>query len=457
MKVDVLVAEIGSTTTVVNAFDLGDSPCLLGQGMSPTTAGEGDVTRGLARALEDLQGDLRANLGDGRDAGELEYGEMMAASSAAGGLSMTVHGLVYDMTVRAAREAALGAGAIVRMVTAGDMTGLDLKELDRIAPKIILLAGGVDYGEKDTALRNARLLAARSSRVPVIYAGNVAARGEVSAVFREAGIKLYLVDNVYPKVDELVVEPARRIIQEVFEEHITSAPGMDRIRDMVTGPIMPTPGAVMESCRILYLLIGDLCALDVGGATTDVHSVAKGSPEIQSILESPEPLAKRTVEGDLGIHVNARNIYEQVKEHADRDLGFNPEPVLRDLKVIPEDEKQVRLVVYLSRYASEVALSRHAGRLKYLYGPSGRQMVAAGKDLTNVRTVIGTGGPLTRLPGGEETLRALIGQGPGRELYPKDARVVLDGSYLLACCGVISRKYPEQAEKILTGSLGLCQ
>ena len=54
-------------------------------------------------------------------------------------------------------------------------------------------------------------------------------------------------------------------------------------------------------------------ALDIGGATTDIHSVAQGSPEIQSILECPEPLAKRTVEGDLGVHVNAANIYQQVK------------------------------------------------------------------------------------------------------------------------------------------------
>jgi hypothetical protein len=49
---------------------------------------------------------------------------MLAASSAAGGLSMTVHGLVYDMTVRAAREAALGQAPSIRFVTAGDMTAV---------------------------------------------------------------------------------------------------------------------------------------------------------------------------------------------------------------------------------------------------------------------------------------------------------------------------------------------
>jgi len=451
MRVDALVAEIGSTTTVVSAFSLGQNPAFIGQGMAPTSVEQGDVTIGLSAAVGDLA--RRLNPG-GRGAPEdITWGRMMAASSAAGGLSMTVHGLVYDMTVRAAKEAALGAGAVLRMVTAGDITEHDLGRIASLRPKIIMLAGGVDYGERDTAVNNARKLAGSGLRVPVIYAGNVAAQEEVRGILEAAGIKIYLVANVYPRVDELVVEPARAVIQEVFEEHITGAPGMDRIREMVDGPIMPTPGAVMEACKLLHPVLGDLCALDIGGATTDVHSVAKGSPEIQSILESPEPLAKRTVEGDLGIHVNAVNIYQQVRGEAGRELGFDPGPLLERLQVIPTDPKMVQMLVYFSAYAARTAFSRHAGRIRYLYGPSGRQTVASGKDLTSVRTVIGTGGALTKLPGGEVTLRELIGQGPGRELYPKDARVLLDSQYIMASCGVLSREYPEEARQILLRSL----
>ena len=468
MEIDVLVAEIGSTTTVVNGFRLGSEPSFLGQGASPTTASQGDVTVGLSAAIDDLAakmadqggaGVIPAGISGGQyDAGsgrpKIEYGRMMAASSAAGGLSMSVHGLVYDMTVRAAREAALGAGAVVRMVTAGDLSDRDLAELKKVNPKIVMLAGGVDYGEKDTAIRNAGRLAECGLRVPVVYAGNIVAQGAVREILLGAGLKVYIVDNVYPKVDELVVEPARKVIQEVFEEHITGAPGMDRIREIVDGPIMPTPGAVMESCKMLYPVFGDLVAVDVGGATTDVHSVAKGSPEIQSILENPEPLAKRTVEGDLGIHVNAANIYRQVKDRAAHDLGFDPEDILANLQVIPVDQRQIRMVVYFSRYAASTAFSRHAGRIRHLYGPSGRQTVSSGKDLTAVKTVIGTGGPLSRLPGGEDTLRDLIGQGPGRELYPKDAKILLDAMYIMASCGVLSREYPEEARTILLRSLG---
>ena len=109
-QTDLLVAEIGSTTTVVSAFDQLDSdPVLVGQGQFPTTVAEGDGNIGLAGAIRDLAN----NLGE-----EINWKRLMASSSAAGGLRMTVHGLVYDMTVRAAREAALGAGANLKWAIA---------------------------------------------------------------------------------------------------------------------------------------------------------------------------------------------------------------------------------------------------------------------------------------------------------------------------------------------------
>ena len=59
---------------------------------------------------------------------------MLATSSAAGGLKMTVHGLVYDMTAKAAGEAALGAGGILHYVTAGRLAGLIWPRSRKYAP-----------------------------------------------------------------------------------------------------------------------------------------------------------------------------------------------------------------------------------------------------------------------------------------------------------------------------------
>ncbi|MDR2247192.1 MAG: glutamate mutase L, partial [Treponema sp.] len=241
MKIDILVAEIGSTTTLVNAFTGVNSPepVFWGQGEAATSVLEGDVRVGLRGAVDDLCRN--------KGLAGLDYGEMLATSSAAGGLKMTVHGLVYDMTAKAAREAALGAGAVLKMVTAGLLREGDLDEIQAIKPNIIMLAGGVDHGERDTAPANAKSLKALGIKAPVIYAGNIDAQTEIKSIFEGTGIPLYIVENVYPRIDELNVEPARKIIQAVFEEHIIHAPGMEHIRDMVTGPIIPTPGAVMES------------------------------------------------------------------------------------------------------------------------------------------------------------------------------------------------------------------
>ena len=130
----------------------------IARGIAPTTVNQGDVTIGLSAAVKDM------TVGLGVD--KLEYGEMMASSSAAGGLRMSVHGLVYDMTARAAREAALGAGAVVKYITAGNIDENQLQDLEKIQPNIILLAGGVDYGDKETAIHNAGMLARVAGDVP---------------------------------------------------------------------------------------------------------------------------------------------------------------------------------------------------------------------------------------------------------------------------------------------------
>ncbi len=448
MKVAVLVAEIGSTTTVVNAFDGIGGPCprFVGQGQAFTSVLQGDVTVGLKGAVEDLKGNLGVS--------ELQWDEMLATSSAAGGLRMSVHGLVYDMTVRAAKEAALGAGGILKHVTAGKMRRTDLKKISEIHPNIILVAGGVDYGERDTALHNFEMVAELGLDIPVIYAGNVENQEEVKEIAQEKGIRLYLVENVYPKVDQLNVEPTRAVIQQVFEEHIIHAPGMTTVRDMVDGPILPTPGAVMEAAKVLKEAIGDLVVFDVGGATTDVHSVTEGSEEVSRLLISPEPEAKRTVEGDLGVFVNRYHVVENVgREELLKDFPDLDE-LLEKATAIPGDDRSRQFSERLAEEAMIMSLQRHAGTLRHLYGASGKRTIAEGKDLTEVKYIVGTGGALTRLPRHREILAKAAGYGKGLELYPKkDAKVLVDNHYIMASLGVLSKRYPEDAVALMLSSL----
>ena len=450
-KISLLVAEIGSTTTVVNGFDFaGLCPKFLGQGQAFTTVDEGDVNIGVNNAIEDF----KKNQGYS----ELLWDKLIATSSAAGGLKMTVHGLVYDMTVKAAKEAALGAGANIQFITAGKLRRTDLKKIEEINPNIVLLAGGIDYGERDTAIENAEKIAGLDISAPIIYAGNIENDEEIKLIFEEANMEVHIVENVYPRIDSLNIEPTRAVIQEVFERHIIHAPGMEKIHDLVTGSIMPTPGAVMEASKHLYNEIGDLMTIDVGGATTDVHSVAEVSEEIERILISPEPKAKRSVEGDLGCYVSMPNVVEFIgEENIAEKLKISLEElqkIISDHQPIPSTEMDIAFSEILAEYATITAVKRHAGNYRDVYGAEGKKTLAQGKDLTTVKYIIATGGALTRLPSRIKMMEKIALSNTGNELLPtREAKILVDKDYIMASLGVMSREYPEEALSLLKQSL----
>ena len=455
MKIDVLVAEIGSTTTVVNAFDHleSDTPVFLGQGQAPTSVKEGDVNIGLQAAIEDMKKNLHI------ENEKLEYTNMLATSSAAGGLRMTVHGLVYDMTVKAAKEAALGAGANIHLITAGKLSKVDMIKLDRIKPNIILITGGVDYGERETALYNSELIAASDLNIPVIYAGNIAVADDVKLIFESYSKEknLHIVPNVYPKIDILNIEPTREVIQDIFEKHITEAKGMEKIREMVNGPIIPTPGAVMKASKILKDEIGDLVTIDVGGATTDIHSVTEGTEKVNKILVEPEPIAKRTVEGDLGVFINKRNIVDIIKiEKLEKELNMTPEDIEKFTNsdiAIPQTEEHKRFIERLTKEAVIVSINRHAGGYRTYFGGKS-DTLAFGKDLTAVKWIVGTGGALTRLTAREEILNSISQFNRADKLLPTaEAKILIDNDYIMASLGVLSSLNKEAAIKLLLKSL----
>ena len=451
----ILVFEIGSTTTLVNAFSGldSDSPVFVGGGQAATSVEAGDVTIGLQQAIDDLE----------RKTGiHGPYTSMLATSSAAGGLKMTVHGLVHDMTVKAAREAALGAGANIRMITSGRMRQMDLTKVKDINPNIILIAGGVDYGERDTALSNAEMILSLGLNIPVIYAGNIENQAEIKLMFEQAGQSehLFVVENVYPSIDELNVLPTRKVIQQVFEEHIIHAKGMEKIRNMIDSKIIQTPGSVMLATELIAEELGDVMTIDVGGATTDVHSVTEGSEEITRMQVAPEPTSKRTVEGDLGLFLNRTNLLQLIDQKEllkKADLTEDDLSQLLDrYQAIPETDEQMRLVYALTEVAAIVSTHRHSGGLKDFYYTGGKKSVAMGKDLTNIHTIIGTGGALTRLPKTDRILEAIPLSNAGNKLLPGEGvKVLIDHDYIMASLGVLSMTHKAGALQLLKQTLGL--
>jgi len=426
-KIDILTIEVGSTITKVNGFQYHPDDRLKHavQGFAATSVAQGDVKIGVDAALADINGKFSCNY---------EGAEVFVNSSAAGGLRMTVHGLTYNMTARAAREASLGAGAIIKMVTAGVLTNYDLNEIKAIRPNMILLAGGVDFGARDAVLENAMALKELKLSVPMLYAGNSAIRKNIQELFFSSGAELIIAPNVFPDVDVLNVEPLRKIIQDAFSKHIVHAPGMEKLSELTSNRILPTPGAVLKAAEIFSENFGDILVIDVGGATTDVHSVTEGSREFSDKLVDPEPKAKRTVEGDLGVFINARNVFE-----LDEDPQLREK--IKDVRALPMTDAEKSLTRRLCSRAVEVGVRRHAGTISEIFTPTGRKQIIRGKDLTAVKWVIGTGGALTKIEGGEEILKNIC-TGPGKYLFPKsDAAIILDKNYLFSALGTIAVRY----------------
>jgi uncharacterized protein (TIGR01319 family) len=441
MTIDCLVAEIGSTTTIVNAFDL-SKPAFLGRGMARTSV-ETDVREGLSKAIENL----RLNLGADR----LSYRMMIASSSAAGGLRMTVHGLVKEMTVKAAEQAALNAGANLHLVTAGPLDDHDMAKIRSVRPNIIVVAGGTDHGEKTIPFDNLVKVAALG--IPVIYAGNVANHDRIRALSFD---HVTIVENVYPRVDDVNILPLRKAIYDTFEHHIVHAPGMAHVFDMVDKVIIPTPGAVMDATALYDSIEPGVVTLDVGGATTDVHSVCDPRPEFQRDMEG-EPRAKRTVEGDLGVYVNRMRVLETMslrQIESMTGLSFEEARVLAQKEpFIPETEDGLRLVRALAGTCVKGALDRHAGDMRRVFTTNGIKVIPEGRDLSMVRTVILTGGALLHHPNAEDVIRDHVLSSPTRLLFDSGVRILRDRHYIMASLGVLSAVDREAAIRLLQDTL----
>ncbi|MDG2774638.1 DNA mismatch repair protein MutL, partial [Vibrio parahaemolyticus] len=147
------------------------------------------------------------------------------------------------------------------------------------------------------------------------------------------------------------------------------------------------------------------------------------------------------------------------KEVLAKKLGVSYEileKLIDNIKPIPENQDEIKLIELLTEYACVTAVKRHAGVLKNLYGPSGKMTFAEGKDLTSVKYIIGTGGALTRLPGRLEILKNIPHNNSGMELLPNpDVQILIDNYYIMASLGVMSYRDPEAALKLLDESLDI--
>ena len=452
----VLLIDFGSTYTKVTAVDT-EAEVLLGTAAAYTTV-QTDINEGLSHALEKLEAQT----------GRLDFAARYACSSAAGGLRMIASGLVPELTSEAAKQASLGAGAKIVKVYSFELTEDDIEEIDRLRPDIFLLVGGTDGGNSDCIRHNAQMLAACKADFPVIIAGNRTAARACQRLLE--GRQTFICENVMPKFGVLNIQPAQECIRALFLNRIIQAKGLSHASKLISGILMPTPSAMMRAMQLLAEGcegeegIGELMALDVGGATTDVYSIADGMPKEGGTVYKglPEPYVKRTVEGDIGMRYSIGGIVEAASLKKVASLaGLTPEraqALIDDLaehtEKVPDSEETERLDFALACCACETAARRHAGYMEETYNMTGKVFVQTGKDLRTVRQMVVTGGSLIHTKRtGEIASHAFYDPADPMSLRPIKARVLVDRRYILAAMGLLSEYESQTALRIMKKEL----
>lgn len=521
----VLVVDFGSTYTKIGIFDPADESFSLNY--VPTTVD--DIRVGLANGLGVLEQCRQGSNGTERyDWQPLkrtmdQFAVRLPCSSAKGGLKVATVALSKQESGFAADLAALTAGAKLVGTYTGKLTEAQARGIFEVdEPEIVLIAGGTNEGgDSETQLHNVRLLAENAHRatytdygVPMIYAGNQDIRGQVERIFAENGVDYRIAPNVMPEINDFHIETVNEAIRELFQTVIIRGKGFDVVEEYMDAPFIPTPRACFRGIQLLAHGygneegIGNILALDIGGATTDFYSMVRENPLYlypgtdrkkkvkRTILKTPNvPLAYRRVEGKYGLSYNAENLKELAQFQNGTLRARLSDYVGAQFPAYRPGSDQLgqfsvwsdRLEVNLDRYLSWISENPHSNAIGPVENTARSYLareimaVATAKHVGRVdetdtyflqygvnfysqpTTVLLIGGTIyhkcrDREPGYLEDLRTIASGVLYDEATPQFLRpngpVLLDASYLVSILGgLYGRLEPERALRIMKREL----
>ncbi|MGC4807858.1 glutamate mutase L [Micromonospora sp. DT233] len=431
--------DVGSTYTKAAVVDL-DAGVLVGVGSAPTTVGS-DVLEGLDAAVGAASAGLAV--------GDVPW---LVCSSAGGGLRLAVVGYEPLVTAQAGRRVGLSAGANVVHVAAGRLGAAQLAGLRAARPDVVLLVGGTDGGDAETLTHNATRLARARWRVPVVLAGNADVGEELRGLLAGAGVPVTVAGNVLPRIGVLAPGSARVAIREVFLRHVIGGKRLSRGPRFGRLVRAATPDAVLTGVEVLADAVGgDLLVVDVGGATTDVYSVLTPDERAQGpgTQVAGALWRARTVEGDLGVRWSAPGVVRAAEQErllaAGEAEGLAVAAARRAAQpgVLAGGAADWAVDARLAGLAAMVAVRRHARG-----GATGER---GGRDLRDVRLVVGSGGVLRHCPSGVSAgvLGGVLADHAGGWAVPRAARAVVDADYVLAAAGLLAAEHPVAAVALL--------
>lgn len=121
---------------------------------------------------------------------------------------------------------------------------------------------------------------------------------------------------------------------------------------------------------------------------------------------------------------------------------------------VPNNDEQCAIDLALAQGAAKIASRRHAGNIEPMHSVMCK-FVQKGKNLSGVRTVIGTGGPILNSLQPAAILKSVLVDRTFEPdvLLPTEAQLLQDKDYLLYAGGLIASFDKDSALNILLNSI----
>ncbi|MBN2725286.1 MAG: glutamate mutase L [Deltaproteobacteria bacterium] len=383
------------------------------------------------------------------------------SSSAKGGLGISVIGLVQDLSLYAGKLAAWSSGGKLISVHANGLTQSGMNEILSKHPDIILITGGTDGGHEEKIIRAATTV--QESRFPgtVVYAGNSHIQEIISKIFKN---RVVVTENIMPSLGSFQGEKASDIIRKVFLSEIVEGKGLGKVREILGCDPVPTPVSMMnlvDSITRFNENWGFFGAVDLGGATTDVYSSSTEDYTSGIVFRGlPEPLIKRTVEGDLGMRVSSKNTIENMDQNPETDnTGIQNwvKQISQDFSKISQSKEEKYMDRELARICIRNSMLRHCGEIEKVWTTEGEISVQKGRNLKKLKKLVLTGGYLSQF----SDFSIYSSSFPGlplivdskEKLIPQSPDIYFDDKYLWPLIGNFAEDFPEAAAAFAVESL----